>query len=188
VKEGSYYSDCVEFLQSFHYAGFGRSAKVVYGAYLHNTLIGVCKFSTPIRTEVATSIGLLPSQVLELDRFCIHPNYQKKNLASWFISRCAKLAFAVFSDVVSLISFSDSTFGHVGTIYKASGWKQVHVVPPDYHYVSPDGFVVHKKTLYDHASRNGSKEADYALEFGYVKAWGKSKTKFRFDRLICKEP
>jgi GNAT superfamily N-acetyltransferase len=182
VEEGSYYSSCVEFLQSFHYAGFGRSAKTVYGAYLGDVLIGVCKFSPPVRAEVATSMGFTSSQVLELDRFCIHPNYQKKNLASWLISRCVKMAFETFLGVGTLVSFADSTLGHLGTIYKAANWKQVHVVPPDYHYISPDGFVVHKKTLYDHASRNGSKEAEYAAKFGYVKAFGKSKIKFRLDR------
>ncbi len=178
----SYYSLAEEFLQSFHYAGFGRSAKVVYGAYLGDTLIGVCKFCTPVRQESATSMGLAPAQVLELDRFCIHPGYQKKNLASWLLSRGAKAAFEAHPQVSTLISFADTTFGHLGTIYKAANWQQVHVVPPDYHYVSPDGFVVHKKTLYDHASRNSRKEAEYAAEFGYVKAFGKSKIKFRLDR------
>jgi GNAT superfamily N-acetyltransferase len=178
----SYYSYAEEFLQSFHYAGFGRSAKAAYGAYLGDTLIGVCKFCPPIRAEVATSMGMAQSQVLELDRFCIHPSYQKKNFASWLVSRCAKLAFSAHPGAACLVSFADSTFGHVGTIYKAANWKQVRIVPPDYHYVSPEGFVVHKKTLYDHASRVGRKEAEYAAQFGYAKAYGKSKTKFRFDR------
>jgi hypothetical protein len=182
IPDNSYYNNAEEFLQAFHYAGYGRSAKTVYGVFLEDKLIGVCKFASPIRNEVATSMGLSQSQVLELDRFCIHPSYQKKNLASWFISRCAKLAFTQYPKVLSLVSFADSTFGHVGTIYRAANWKQVHVVPPDYHYLSPEGFVVHKKTLYDHASRNGCKEAEYADKFGYVKSFGKSKIKFRLDR------
>ena len=182
AADKSYYSPAEEFLQSFHYAGFGRSAKIAYGLYIGETLIGLCKFCSPVRNESATSMGFSPGQVLELDRFCIHPNYQKKNLASWFASRCAKLVFAANPGIASLISFADSTFGHVGTMYKAANWKQVHIVPPDYHYISPDGFVVHKKTLYDHASRNGSKEVEYASKFGYVKAYGKSKIKFRLDR------
>src|SRR5690606_15866307 len=87
VKEklpNSYYSAPEEFLQSFHYAGFGRSAKKTFGAYLNDDLIAVCKFASIIRKEVATSINLKTTEVLELDRFCIHPSYQKKNFASWF--------------------------------------------------------------------------------------------------------
>ena len=72
VKEkqaNSFYSIPENFLNSFHYAQFGRSAKVIYGAYLGDELIAVCKFATPIRKEVATSMGYQPSEVLELDRF-----------------------------------------------------------------------------------------------------------------------
>lgn len=180
--DGSYYSKSEEFLQSFHYAGFGRNSKIVYELKLGEELIGVCKFCHPIREEAATSMGFEPKQVLELDRLCLHPNFWKKNLASWFISRVSKMAFLSNPSVSVLISFADYTMGHVGTVYKASNWTKVHEVPPDYHYVSPEGFVVHKRTLYSHAVKNKCKESEYADKFGYVKAWGKSKTKFKFDR------
>jgi len=178
----SFYSVAEEFLQSYHYAGFGRSARAVYGAFLGEELVGVCKFAPPVRAEAATSMGLTQSQVLELDRFCIHPLYHKKNFASWMLARCQRLAFSDFPAASTLISFADSTFGHFGTIYKAANWTKLHDVRPDYHYLSPDGFVVHKKTLYDHASRNSRSESDYAESFGYVKVFGKSKVKFCFYR------
>ena len=104
--DNSSYSAPEEFLQSFHYAGFGRSAKVIYGAYLDDKLIAVCKFAGVVRKEVATSMGMKPSEVLELDRFCIHPEYQKKNFASWFISRCSKSIFDQFSKLQCLVSVS----------------------------------------------------------------------------------
>lgn len=178
ILPGSYYSAAEEFLQSYHYAGYGRSAKSVYGAYLGDELIGTCKFSSPMRAESATSMGFTQQQVLELDRFCLHPCYQKKNFASWFLSRCVKHIFNDHPGVEILISFSDLTLGHLGTIYKASNWQELHKTRPDYHYMSPDGFVVHKKTLYDHASRNGRSETEYATEHGYSKTFGREKTKF----------
>jgi very-short-patch-repair endonuclease len=182
LEPNSYYSAPEEFLQSFHYAGYGRTAKVVYGAFLDEKLIGVCKFASPVRKEVATSMNYAFSQMLELDRFCIHPQYQKKNFASWFISRCSKLIFSENSKLLVLVSFADSTFGHFGTIYKASNWKQLHVTKPDYHYISQEGFVIHKKTLYDHAQKMGKSESDYVNQFGYMKVFGKSKTKFVLTR------
>ncbi len=178
----SYYSAPEEFLQSFHYAGYGRSAKSVYGAFLGGDLVAVCKFATPVRQEVATSMGLRQAKVLELDRFCIHPLYQKKNFASWLVSRCSRRAFDDHPRVRALASFADSTFGHTGTIYKASGWSFVHVVRPDYHYVGPGGFVIHKKTLWDHARKNGHSESDYVAANGYVKVFGKEKLKFSLAR------
>jgi GNAT superfamily N-acetyltransferase len=178
----SFYSAPEEFLQAFHYAGYGRSAKIVYGAYLNDVLIGVCKFAPPMRAESATSMGFTQSQVLELDRFCIHPQYKKKNFASWMISRCTKLAFAEYDKVVSIYSFADSTFGHFGTVYKAANWKLLHTVPPDYYYLSQEGFVIHKKTLYDHAKRNKFSESEYAIQNSYLKMFGKEKIKFALYR------
>lgn len=175
-------SPAQEFLDSFHYAQFGRSSKAVYCAFLGDDMIAVCKFSTVVRKEVATSMDLLPSQVLELDRFCIHPLFQKKNFASWLLSRCSRSVFSAFPAVSSLVSFSDMTLGHTGTIYRASNWEMVGVVPPDYHYVNPDGWVLHKKTLWNHASRHGSSEREYADLHRYSKVFGREKFKFVMRR------
>src|SRR5690606_35250900 len=142
----------------------------------NDTLIAICKFTSVIRKEVATSMNLKTSEVLELDRFCIHPQYQKENFASWFISRCVKLIDD--PKITHLISFADSTFGHSGTIYKAANWKQVSIVKPSYHYVNKDGLTLHKKTLYNHARSMKKTESEYAGEYGYQKVYGKEKTKF----------
>jgi hypothetical protein len=168
----------VDFLNSFHYAQYGRKEKLVVGAFLEKDLIAVCKFTPIIRKEVATSMNLSPSKVIELDRFCIHPNYQKKNFASWFLSRCSKLLFDEFKSIDVIISFADPTFGHTGTIYKASNWKFLKETSVSYFYISPEGYVVHKKTLYEHAQKMKMKEREYAEKFGYEKKPTKSKLKF----------
>lgn len=170
-----------DFLNSFHYAQFGRTAKIIFGAYLDNKIIAVCKFSTPIRKEVATSISKKFSEVLELDRMCIHPKRHKKNFASWFISKCSKMTFDLFNKVTTLVSFADLTYGHIGSIYKSSNWKQVGIVKPDYYYVNEDGWMMHKKTLYSHAMKMGKKEREYAEEFRYTRIMGKEKIKFVFE-------
>lgn len=181
-QKHSHYSEPEEFMQAYHYAGYGRTAKKLYGAYLDEKLIAVCKFAGVIRKEVATSMNFEPNQVLELDRFCIHPQYHKKNFGSWFISRCSKLLLNECTKIDCLVSFADTTFGHHGTIYSAAGWKMIHTVKPDYHYVSEDGFVLHKKTLYNHARRMGKTESKYANEFRYTKIFGKEKIKFALYR------
>ncbi len=167
-----------EFLNAFHYAQFGRAAKLCISASLESDIIAVCKFSNVVRKEVATSMNKNPSQVLELDRLAIHPCRHKKNFASWFISRCTSLVFNTFERVDTLVSFADTNMGHVGSIYLASGWKLVATVPPDYHYVNSDGWMMHKKTLYNHAVSMKMKEREYAEKFGYVKVKGKCKFKF----------
>src|SRR5690606_13193223 len=71
-----------KFLNSFHYAQSVRNCKRVIGAFLDNTLIAVCKFASVVRKEVATSLILKTSEVLELEQICIHPQYKKENYAS----------------------------------------------------------------------------------------------------------
>lgn len=174
--------EALTILSSYHYAGYGRSAKFLFGAFVQDKLAAICKFSTIIRAEVATSMGMQPQEVLELDRFCIHPKFQKHNFASWFLSRTIKSIFIAASSVKRLVSFSDTTYGHSGGIYKAANWKVVGIVDPDYCYIGTDGFFIHKKTLYNRAVRMGMKEAEYASLHSYEKSFGREKVKFRFDR------
>lgn len=178
----SYYSIPEEFLQSYHYRSYGRSAKKVYGAFLEDVLIGVVKFSGISRKESATSMGLIPKQVLELDRFCIHPNYQKKNFGSWLLSRASKLSLDEFPEVSVIQSFADPTVGHTGVLYEAANWEFIHHTSPSYEYLSPDGMVVHKKTLYGHARSHKSTESEYAERFGYSKIPTLPKKKFILRR------
>lgn len=170
-------SEAEIFLESYHYAGFGRSAKAVYGAFLAEDLVAVCKFSNPVRAEVSSKLGFSFSEVLELDRFCIHPSRHKRNFASWLLSRFSSEAFSSLGPKC-LVSFADSTMGHTGTIYRAAGWTFAGDVPPDYHYVGPGGWVVHKKTLYNRAVKNGMREREYAERNGYVRIYGRKKRKF----------
>lgn len=171
----------IEFLSKYHYIGFGRNAKKVYGAFLSGELIAVCKFSPVVRKEVATSMGIEPLQVLELDRFCIHPVYQKKNFASWFLSRCAKKIKEDVVQITRLVSFADSGQGHSGTIYKASNWMETGKTGASYVYIDAEGHVLNKKTLYGRACREFMKEREYAEKFGYSKQETPEKIKFILD-------
>lgn len=182
VKSCDGLSQSNAFLNSFHYAGYGRPAKVVYSAYLDDELIAICKFSPIIRQEVATSMGIPPKTVLELDRLCISPDRHVKNFASYFISKCIKLVFNKYRDINHLVSFADMTHNHLGTIYKASNWRYIGSTSPNYFYVNKDGLVFHKKTLYNQAVRNKMKESEYARLHGYSRSYGKEKYKYVYDR------
>jgi len=171
------------FLNAFHYAANGRAGKSIYGVYLGSVLIAVAKFSSVIRQESASSLGLHPKNVCELDRFCIHPRYHKRNFASWVLSRVTKM---VLSDtrINYIISFADSTYGHNGTIYKAANWGYVSNVKADYYYVNEEGFILHKKTLYNRAVKMKCTEKQYAETHNYMKCWGREKFKFIYPRIV----
>ena len=167
-------------LSKYHYLPNAGRGGIAYGAYINNELIAVCIFSPLNRQNMPWD----KDSTRELSRFCINPRYQKKNLASWFMSRCIKQLNPKYQ---TIISYCDTTFDHDGAIYKACNFKLDGEVRPDYWYVSKDGWITHKKSLYNHAVKMNMKEKDYATKLGYRKIYGKKKLRFIFERrrLTC---
>jgi hypothetical protein len=171
-------NECRKFLGAYHYAQYGKQAKFLYGATLQERLIQVTKIGPLSRSESAEKEGYKTNQCYELDRFCIHPEYHKKNFASLALTKATDEFFKRNPHVKALISFADSTYGHSGTIYKAAGWTKVGTVKPDYHYVNEQGWKLHKKSLYNHARQAKMTERAWAELHGWKKVFGNSKTKF----------
>lgn len=164
-----------ELLEKYHYlSGCGRGGKI-YGAFIDERLVAVCSFSSMIRQNLPFD----NKTTKELSRFCIHPNYQKRNFGSWLISRCIKM---LPNEIKTIISYCDTTFNHDGALYKASNFKLDGVVRPDYWYVNEDKWVMHKKTLYDHAKKMSMTEVDFAAKHGYKRVYGTEKFRFIFKR------
>ena len=162
-------------LDKYHYlSGCGRGG-IMIGAFIDDILIAVCAFSTLLR-------GNMPydkDQTRELSRFCIHPKYQKKNFGSWMITRCIKM---LPEKIKTVVSYCDTTFNHDGALYKACNFRFDGEIRPDYWYVSEDRWVMHKKTLYNHACKMGLKEREFAEKEGYKRVYGDKKLRFVFDR------
>lgn len=177
VKECSA-KQCNELLSKYHYLrSTGRGGSRI-GAFINNKLISVCVFS-PLPRQNINIHGLEPHECRDLSRLCIHPNYQKKNFASWFISRSIKSLPPKYK---AILSYADTTFNHVGTVYKASNFLLDGEVKPEYWYVSENGWVMHKKTLYNKAINLGLSEKEYASSHGYIKTHGLKKLRYLYRR------
>jgi hypothetical protein len=160
------------FLDSYHYIGKGRGGFCISAEY-DGKMIACAVFSSPLRQNTAGQFGLVDGEVRELSRLCIHPSYQKKNFASWFIAKCLKKLSCKI-----VVAYSDTTVGHVGTIYKASNFQLHHRVAASYWYIDVSGHVMHKKTLYNRALKMGLKENEFADKYGYIKKYGGEKLCF----------
>lgn len=165
-------SEVRQFLDSYHYIGRGRGG-ITIGVRHADELVGIAIFSPPLRQNQQ-----LHGEFRELSRFCIHPNYHKKNFGSWFLSR----AMAYISDVSKIIAYADSTVGHDGGLYRASNFKLSHETSPDYWYVDSDGYVMHKRTLYGRASKMKMTEKEFAKEYGYNKKYGGPKNCYVYEK------
>lgn len=169
-------ADINEFMYKYHYIG-PRSHAINLGYYYGPTLVACCSYSGITRRETAVRLGYNPSEVRELCRFCIHPAYHKHNFASWCIAKSTEW-MRHNTDAKLLVAFADPAMNHRGTIYKASNWVYDGETEPSYHYVNDDKFVMHKKTLYNNAVKNGLLEREYADRYGYNKIHTPPKRRF----------
>lgn len=168
-------SSLKEFYGAYHYlSNCPRGGIAIAGKYNEETVVAAL-YSTLVRQNLPFTY----SSTLELSRFCIHPRFHHENLGSWFLSKSIKL---LPRHITTIISYSDLTHNHTGGLYKASNFKINHIVKPDYWYVKENGWVLHKKTVYNRAKLEGLKENEYARRENLKKVKGKEKICFRYDK------
>lgn len=160
------------FLAKYHYLHSNPRGGQAFTARYGTTIVAVAIFS-PLNRAVG-DIG-----AVELSRFCIHPDYRIANLGTWFLSKAIKM---LPDNIKSIVSFADSTFNHNGALYRAANFVEVSKTAADYWYRSDDGWVMHKKTLYNQAVKMGMPESEYAAKHKMTKVFGFEKTKFVYYR------
>jgi len=166
------------FLGKYHYLPAISKSGYHLGCYLEDRLIASITFSHVTRKEMIIKQGLKSTrEIREVGRFCISTGYNKRNFASWFMSKAVKEFKKLNNDVRLLISFADTTL-HGGTIYKASNWIYDGETKPNYMYQSPDGYLIHKKTVWDRAKKLNNSEEEYSKNHSYLKVWSKKKYRF----------
>jgi len=88
----------------------------------------------------------------------------------------------MFPKANTLLTFADTTSGHIGTIYKAAGWKFDGEVKPSYWYIDGGGAWYHKKSIWDIATKNSMSEYDYAASRGLMKISGGKQLRFLIEK------
>jgi len=130
-----------EFYSIFHYSATVRKGAITYGAFYNQRLVGVISYTFPLRRTTATRLGYQLKEVMEISRMARRTNLTCKNFLSWFISKTMK---KLPTSIKCIVSFSDSTYGHTGGVYKAANFKNDGEISPDYTYLSTTG-QYHKK-------------------------------------------
>jgi len=106
------------FILGIHYAKRFPSISYAFGLFDGEALEGVCTFGTPSSAPLRS--GLCGSEyagdVLELNRLCLRNN--TRNHASTLVA--ASLRQLERNAIV--VSFADTSHGHVGTIYQAANF------------------------------------------------------------------
>lgn len=112
-------------------------------------------FATPCSENVRSSVWGKENKkhVIELHRLHIKDE-TPKNTESWFISRCLKLLKKEKPEIWGVLSFSDTTQGHVGTIYKATNAYIVGQTSPTVFYLDETGRLRHPRQNGINISKN----------------------------------
>lgn len=136
-----------EYIKTNHYShGCHNGPSPCYGLFDGDSLIGVLMFATPCSENVRASIFGESNKdlVTELHRLHIL-DVTPRNTESWFISRCLKLLKQDNPKIKAVISFSDSTEGHDGTIYKATNAYRLGKTSSAIFYTDKDGRLRHPR-------------------------------------------
>lgn len=136
-----------DYIREHHYShGSHNGASPCFGLFDGDRLIGVLMFATPCSENVRASVfgPEYKSNVTELHRLHILDE-TPKNTESWFIARCLKLLKKVKPQIWAVLSFSDTTVGHTGVIYKATNAYRLGSTGKATFYVDGDGRLRHPR-------------------------------------------
>ena len=136
-----------EYIKEHHYShGCHNGPSPCYGLFDEDNLIGCLMFATPCSENVRASVFGKDYKdcVTELHRLHIL-DVTPKNTESWFISRCLKELKKDKPNIKAVISFSDSTEGHEGTIYKATNAYRIGHTGTATFYVDETGRLRHPR-------------------------------------------
>ena len=111
-------NDCEPYIIGIHYAHRWPSISYSYGLFLNEDLCGVVTYGTPPSSTLKKGIAgdNYKQDILELNRLCLLNNL--KNEASFLIAGSLNL----LPKNKIIISFADSSQGHLGTVYQAANF------------------------------------------------------------------
>lgn len=123
-------SEIRDFVEEHHYSHNinGVISDYCFKLEFNNKLIGAMIFGRFGMANVWKKYGDSQSEVLELRRLVLVDD-TKRNAESYFIGRALRW-LKLNTQVKTIVSYADNTFGHEGVIYQATNFKRIGVVKP----------------------------------------------------------
>jgi len=168
-----------DFIEHWHYSKNINGLMSDYCFKLLNTdgsIIGAMMFGRIAMANVWKKYSEKQEQIIELRRLCCIDD-TPKNTESYFIG-CTLRWLRKNTELKTIISYADTTYGHSGIIYKASNFKNIGITKPG-KVIMYKGKRYHDKTI--RTTYNGSlkpfaqriKSALVTGEAEYVNTLGK---------------
>lgn len=162
-----------EYLRENHYSRTCHNGPMCWGLFLEETLVGVCAFATPSSEAVRSSVfgEDHKDKVTELHRLHTRDGLPK-NTESWFVAQSIRGLREYRPKLRALISFADSTEGHVGYIYQALNALYCGTTGRATFFRDPEGRLRHPRQSGVNVSRED------ALSWGWVPERRESKHRY----------
>ena len=135
------------YIREHHYShGCHNGPSPCYGLFDGESLIGVLMFATPCSENVRASVFGPEHKacVTELHRLHVL-DVTPRNAESYFIARCLRLLKEDKPEIKAVLTFSDRTEGHDGTIYKATNAYRLGSTGAATFYLDGDGRLRHPR-------------------------------------------
>lgn len=138
-----------QFMTKHHYTQSCAKSSVALGFYYDNELCTVIVYGQPSGKHLASSLldGGNEKECMELLRLFSF-DWCPKNIESYCISQSIKYLRANYPEIKILVSYADTSVGHVGYIYQASNWLYVGQSGSE-REIYIDGVRQHRRALYD---------------------------------------
>lgn len=139
-----------EFMIDNHYTHSCAKATISFGFYTkENKLSTVIVYGQPSGKFLASSIydGCTENECLELLRLFSY-DWNEKNTESYCIAKSIKYIKENLKNIKVLVSYADTSAGHIGYIYQASNWLYIGKGSSE-RQIFIDGKRQHRRSLYD---------------------------------------
>lgn len=160
------FSDIRHIFEQFHYkkGAMGGGISICFAMFINDKLVGGSVMGKP-RHEKKYKNCIDIRRMACLDE-------SPCNSESWFLSQIIKWC-ASNTDYNYVLSYSDKTVGHNGTIYKASNFKNIGLTTPT-KYVDWNGKIYHPRSLsierpYSHELRKAVVNGEAVIHTGLPK-------------------
>lgn len=165
------FSDIRFIFEKYHYKGGHMGGGISYNLCLtfNNKIVAGAVLGKTRQDKKYSSNGL--KKVIEIRRMaCLEE--APKNIESYFLSKIIWF-LKKNTDIEEVISYSDQSVGHKGTIYKAANFELIGETSPSKH-VFWNGIRYHPRSLtierpYSHRMRKAIKTGEATLETGEPK-------------------
>jgi hypothetical protein len=160
------FSDIRHIFEKFHYkkGAMGGGISVCFAMFINDKLVGGSVMGKPRHEKKYKNCIDIRRMACLDDAPC--------NSESWFLSQIIKWC-ASNTDYNYVLSYSDKTVGHSGTIYKAANFKNIGETTPT-KYVEWKGKIYHPRSLsierpYSHDLREAVRLGDAIIHIGLPK-------------------